>query len=123
MNRETPTLREVAEQMIADGAVLLRVNEGLLENGYLLVTAHGDGTSLGPATARYTEYRSIRAVQVGNEQYQFDYEFDPSGPTTLGCVHLYVAEELAEPESGVLEATSLERGLNGLRDANAGGSE
>ena len=123
MNRETPTLREVAEQMITDGALLLRVSEDLLESGYLLVTAHGDGTTLGPATAHYTEYRSIRAVQVGDEQYQFDYEFDPFGPTTLGCVHLYVAGELTEPESAVLEATSLAGGLNDLRDANAGGSE
>lgn len=123
MNQETLTLREVAEQMIADGALLLRASEGLLESGYLLVTAHGDDTTLGPATSRFTEYRSIRAVQVGDEQFQFDYEFDPSGPSTLGCVLLYVADELAVSESSVLEPTSLERGLNALRDANVGGSE
>lgn len=123
MNQETPTLRKIAEQMIADGALLLRVSEVLLESGYLLVTVHGDDTTLGPVTTRSTEYRSINAVQVGDEQFQFDYEFDPSGPSTLGCVLLYVADVLAVPESNVLEATSLERGLNALRDANVGGSE
>ncbi len=45
MKQETPKLREVAEQMIADGALLLRVNEDLLESGYLLATAHGDDTA------------------------------------------------------------------------------
>lgn len=122
MNREIPTLGEVAEEMIEHGAHILKVSEELLESRYLLVTAYGDRSTLGKGTDRYAKYRSTETVRVGDELFQFDYEFDPFGSSVLNSVPLYAPEEFAAPETG-FEATSLESGLNALREASAGDSE
>jgi hypothetical protein len=123
MREATPQLRNLAEEMISNGALALRVSKTLLDTDYLLVTAHGDHTRLGPETPCYTEYRGIKAVKVGGKRFQFDYEFDPSGPTAFGSLPLYVTKELASPQSGGFEATTLKNGLKTVFGTAAGDTE
>lgn len=116
-------LRELVEQRIADGAQLLRLNDGPLESRYLLVAAHGHEADLGSESSRYAEYCSIGSVRIGNERFQFDYEFDPFGPSTLGSLPLYVAEAFAAPEVGGFDTTPVEDGLNTIREQSTGSLE
>ena len=109
--------------MIADGAQLLRVSEHLLESQYLLVTAHGDVATVGPESNHYAEYSSIETVRIGNERFQFDYEFDPSGPSPFGCVPLYVPDTFVTPEAVGFKATSIEEGMNKIQNVNLCGQE
>lgn len=123
MDEEIPKLSELAEQMVAEGAQLLRVNAEMLRSRYLLVTAHGREAALGSESSRYAEYRSIGSVRIDDERFQFDYEFDPFGPSTLGSLPLYVAEAFDASEAGGFEATSIEEGLNTILEESTGGSE
>lgn len=111
MTDTTPTLQELAEEMITNGAVAITVAEEFLDSNCLLVKVHGSPSVLGEGSDLYSAYRAIKNVRVGDEQLQFEYEFDPYPPHSFGYVALYIDENFGTPSPHGFDSVPLEDGL------------
>ncbi|WP_207588487.1 hypothetical protein [Halomontanus rarus] len=107
------TLRVLAENILDAGAVALTAYDDL-DGEQILLFAHVP-TNDAQAEARiHSVCQGVQTVEHEHEEFLFDYEVDPSPPTPLGKIGVYIPEELAGDGEMSFEAVLLDDGLTNL---------